>query len=256
MNNLIKNLVGAAALLLSLALIILVGVEVKNRYAAQIDLSKTRSITMTAEGKVTAKPDTAAISFSVVTQGKEASKVQEENDKKMKTVVDFLKSQGIKEEDIKTSNYNLYPQYDYNVRQPERAPIPPAIIGYSLNQSVSVKVRDLGLVQSLVGSLTSKGVNQIDTVSYFIDDPDNLKAQARAKAIDKAKEKADELVTKLGVKLGRVINFSEGNVYIPQPLYARGYPAADGYRDSGGPSPIQSGTEDITVDVTVTYELK
>lgn len=251
MDTKIKNLLGWLSAVLALLLIVFLGVEVKNRLASSIDLSKTRSVTMSAEGKVTAKPDTASVNFSVVTQGKTASAVQEQNDKKMTAIVDFLKSQSIAEEDIKTSNYNLYPQYDYNTSIPAEQP---AIVGYTATQTIGVKVKDLQKVPSLVGNLTGKGVNQIDSVAYFIDDPDTLKQEARQQAVDKAKEKAQELAGRLGVKLGKVINFSEGDSYLPQAYYDRAM-SAIGY-GGGGASPVQPGSQDVTVNVTLTFELR
>lgn len=253
MNNKIKDLIGALASILIISSIIFLAGEIKTRFSSSFDLSKTRSIAMSAEGKVTTKPDTATISFSVVTQGKEAAKVQEDNDKKMKTVIDFLKNQSIKDEDIKTSNYNLYPQYDYNIRTLDGSAVPPTIVGYTLNQSVSVKVRDLNKVGVLVGGLTSKGVNQIDNVTYFIDDPDTLKAEARKQAVDKAKQKANELAGRLGVRLGRVINFSENEISFPQPYFEKALPLASG---GGGAAPVEPGSQDTTVNVTLTFELK
>ena len=255
MNNQIKNLIGGLGAILMLLLAVFFGVEIKNRVSPPIDPAKTRSVTMTAEGKVSAKPDTASISFSVVTQGKEASQVQSDNDKKMKAVTDFVKSQGVKDDDIKTSNYNLYPQYDYNVRDVGGTAVPPAIIGYTLTQTVTAKVRDLDKVSGIVGGLTTKGVNQIDTVSYLIDDPDKLKTEARNQAVDKAKNKAVELASNLGVKLGKVINFSEGEVFLPQPYYERAMPAV-GFGGGGETSPVEPGSQDVTVNVTLTFELK
>lgn len=253
MNNQIKNILGFLGVLLGIAAIVWLGLQIRNQITTPVDLSKTRSVTMSAEGKVTAKPDTASISFSVVTQGKEATKVQEDNDKKMKTVTDYLKGEGVNEEDIKTSNYNLYPQYDYNTRyDSEGKTIPPTIVGYNLTQTVTVKVRDLAEVGSIIGNLTSKGVNQIETMSYFIDDPDTLKAEARKQAVDKAKDKAQELADKLGVKLGRIINFSEGESYIPMAYADRAY----GIGGGGGASPVEPGSQDVTVSVTLTFELK
>lgn len=207
---------------------------------------------MSAEGKVSAKPDIATASFSVVTSGKEAAKVQEDNDKKMKEVIGFLKEKGISEDDIKTSGYNLYPQYDYETRAVEGVKIPPNIVGYTLTQTVTVKIRKLEEAASIVGGLTAKGVNQIDSLAYSIEDPDSLKAEARQIAIDKAKGKAQELALSLGIRLGKVINFSEGDSGFPVPLpYARP-DAAFG----GGSASLEPGSQDITVNVTLTFELK
>ncbi|MDP3994114.1 MAG: SIMPL domain-containing protein [Candidatus Doudnabacteria bacterium] len=252
MNPRIKDLLGVLSAILILAALILAGFEIKKR--SSVDISKTRSITMSAEGKVTAKTDRASLSFSVVTQGKDAGKVQEDNDSKMKIVIDFLKSKGIADEDIKTSGYNLYPQYDYGYPVSGETR-PPTISGYNLTQTVSVKVSKLEDVSSMVGGLTSKGINQIDNVSYYIDDPDALKAQAREQAINKAKQKAQDLASNLGVKLGKVINFNEGNVYLPMP-YELSAPDVYGRGAGGGTSPVQPGSQDVTVNVSITFELK
>ncbi|MGC9067139.1 MAG: SIMPL domain-containing protein, partial [Minisyncoccia bacterium] len=80
---------------------------------AQNIVNKDRTITFSAEGKVVAKPDVALITVSVVTQDVDANKVQTDNNKKMTAVIDFLKNNGVKEDDIKTSAYSLNPQYDY-----------------------------------------------------------------------------------------------------------------------------------------------
>ena len=183
MREQIKNLLGWLGAILAVALIIFLGVEISNRSRSGYDLSNTRSISMSAEGKVTAKPDLATLSFSVVTQGKDSTKVQTDNDAKMTTVISFLKENGVAEDDIETSGYNLYPQYDYS--KPEV--YPGTIIGYNLSQNVTAKIRALDTVPAILGSLTTKGVNQINNVAYTIDDPDKLKADARNQAIDKAK---------------------------------------------------------------------
>ena len=209
---------------------------------------KSTTINMSAEGKVSAKPDIAEVCFSVVTTGKEAAKVQEENDKKMAKVIDFLKSKGIAESDIQTANYNLYPQYNYNTGA-EPAPIS----GYTLNQAVTAKIRDLKAVSGIMGSLTSQGVNQIDNVAYSIDDPNALKAEAREKAVESAKQKAEELAKRLGARLGKVTSYYEDPNYYP-PMYSGMYDSRG--MGAGGGSPVQPGEQDIFVNVTLTFELR
>ena|SRR3989344_7432533 len=245
MKEQIKNYLGILGLLLMSALLVLVVIEIKNR-GTSVDYGKT--IQMSGEGKVTARPDTANLSFAVVTQGADSAKVQADNDTKMKKVIEYLKQNGVKEEDIKTSGYNLYPQYDY---KPDGSS---SITGYNLNQNVDAKLRDLGKVPSIMGGLTGQGVNQINGVNYFIDDPDALRTQARDEAIAKAKEKAQNLASTLGIKLGKVINFSEGESYIPYPMpyYAERGIGAGG----GGTSPTEPGSQDVTMTVTLTFELK
>ena len=249
MDQKIKNALGWLTTTLAAMLIIYVGLQIKTLYTSPVDITKIRTVTMSAEGKVTAKPDTATISFSVVTDGKQAEDVQKQNDQKMTRVIDFLKSKGLKEDSIQTSNYNLYPQYNYS-----QTGEPPVITGYTLNQQVTVKIKDLNAVKDITGGLTGQGVNQIENISYSIDDPDSLRAKAREQAIAKAKDKANDLARNLGVSLGKVVNFSEGQVGGPIP-YPAAYDKGLG-AGGGGPSPLQPGSQDVLVDVTLTFELK
>lgn len=251
MHEQIKNILGWLGVALAVVLIIFLGVEINNRTKGSYDLSKTRSINMTAEGKVAAKPDLATLSFAVITQGKDATKAQTDNDAKMTAVIDYLKSNGINADDIQTSGYNLSPQYDYS--NPNIAP--GTITGYSLTQNVTAKIRKLETVSTILGGLTAKGINQINNVAYSIEDPDKLKQQARDEAIDKAKQKAQELADRIGVRLGKVINFSEGASYFPEPYY---YDRAIPMMGAGGgnASPVEPGLQDVTVSVTLTFELK
>ncbi len=251
MDNTLKNVLAILGGTLAALLIVFVGVLIRNNWQEQVDISKIRTINMSAEGKVSATPDTASLSFSVVTAGSAADVVQQINDQKMTGVIAFLKTFGIADKDIQTSNYNLYPQYDYSSPAPGKTQ---QIIGYTLNQNITVKVRKLGQAGQIISGLTGKGVNQIDSLTYSIDDPDALKAQARDQAVSRAKAKAQELANTLGVKLGKVVNFSEGSSS-PFP-YAANVQSMGMGGGGGGASPVQAGSQDVTVDVSVTFELQ
>ncbi len=234
----------SAALAVSLSFLSLAGAW--RLYQPLPELGKTPTISVSGEGKVVAKPDIAEVSFSVVTQGNNPAEVQRSNDEKMTRVVEFLKSQGVKEDDIRTTGYNLYPQYDYD-KEGRR---PPEIIGYSLTQTVAVKVRDLSVVGKIVGGVTEKGANQINSIGFSIDNPDSLKEKAREEAIKEARERAEVIASQLGARLGKVVSFSESPIAIPMPF------GVGGFEGRGGGSPIEAGTEEITVTVSVTYAIR
>ncbi len=208
-------------------------------------LKDPRTITISAEGKVTASPDTAKIQLSVVTDGKTADEVQQKNSQDMNKVTDFIKSSGVEIKDIKTTYYNLYPKYDYvNGRQ--------ISAGYTLSQTLEVKIRDLKKTGEILTGAVVRGANQVSGVEFFVDDPDNLKAQAREQAFGKAQTKAQELAKLAKVRLGKVITFSESFSGQP-PIFLE---KSLGY-GGGGPAPdIQSGSQEITVSVNVVFEIK
>ena len=204
-----------------------------------------RTIAISADGKVTVTPDTAKISFSVVTDGQTAEEVQQKNTEAMNKVIDYIKSNGVEAADIKTTNYNLYPRYDYiNGKQT------PA--GYNLNQTLEVKIRNLTKVGQILTGAITRGANQVSGVEYTVDDPDAFRAQARAQAFGKAQAKAKELIKLMGVRLGQVQTFSESVSGGPPIYFEKAYGLG-----GGGPTPeTQPGSQEITVTVSVVFEIR
>ena len=207
----------------------------------------TNTISFNGEGKVLAKPDVAAISLSIVTEAVTSKAAQDDNSSKSKAVSDFLKKQGVEEKDIKTTGYNIYPQYRY----PQYDKL--EISGYQVSQTMEVKVRDLGKVSSILDGVVSAGVNQVNSLSFEIDEPEKLKAEARQKAIEDARSKTDELEDQLGVKLGKIVNFSESIGGFPGPIFYER--ALDVGMGGGGPS-VPTGENEVVVNVTLTYQIK
>lgn len=218
----------------------------------------TSSLTVSDQGKVTVKPDLAIIDFSVVTQGADPKTVQKDNDAKMTDIVAYLKSQGIDEKDIKTASYNLNPQYDYTWCRPDQSNIacPAKLSGYILTQGVELKLRDLSKVGEIIGNLPAKGTNEISSIYFTVDDQDIPKIEAREQALEKAMTKAVTMAKAAGIKLGKVLNISEnGNYYQTPSVYASKDMTSTG-SGVGYSAPIQTGSNEITVDVSITYEIK
>ncbi|NCQ02634.1 SIMPL domain-containing protein [Candidatus Wolfebacteria bacterium] len=212
-------------------------------------LMPAKTINVSAEGKVTVSPDIAKLSFSVVSEGANSKLLAENNNKKMNAAIDFAKSQGIEEKDIKTTEYNLSPRYEYDEKTKKTF-----ISGYTLTQTVLVKVRDLNKVAEVLGGLPALGINQISSISFDIDEPEKYLSEARNQAFDKAKEKAKAMAEKNGVKLGRVINFYE---YQSTPYYQNVRALGMGGAEAVQPLPqIQPGSQEVTIQVSVTYEIK
>ncbi len=205
----------------------------------------TNTVSFNGEGKVLAKPDVGIMDLSIVTEGATSKIAQDENSKKSKALTDYLKGQGVDEKDIKTTGYNIYPQYFY----PNYAK--PTISGYQVNQMVQVKVRDLDKVDDLLSGVVTAGVNQVNNLQLTIDDQDKLESEARAKAIEDAKSKSKELEKQLEVRLGRIVNFSESTGGMPGSIMY----AMEGRGGGGAPS-IPVGQNEIVVQVTITYQIK
>lgn len=208
----------------------------------------TNTVSFSGEGKVTAKPDIAKVQLSVVTEALTSKAAQDANSKKSTAITDYLKKQNIEDKDIKTTGYNISPQYKYPPYGGQ-----PTITGYQVNESLEVKIRNLDNVSNVLDGVVTAGANQVNQLSFEIDNPDALKAEARAQAIADAKKKANELQSQVGISLGKIVNFSENTGGYPVPMM---YDAkAVGLGGGSGPS-VPVGENEITVDVSITYQIK
>ncbi len=210
-----------------------------------------RTVTVSAEGKTTAAPDLATISFSVLSQGVDPTSVSNDNNKKMSAVTQFVAAKGVESKDMQTTAYDLQPNYQYDKNYQNRT-----IVGYTLAQTVTIKVRDFTKIPDILSGLAPLGVNQIGGVNFSFEDQDKFIAIARNDAITKVKQKAIIMAQAAGASLGEVITVSE-NPNFPIPYYP--YAAkADVALGSGSPQApqIQPGSEDVTDNVTITYSLQ
>lgn len=244
MSVLQKKLLGWAGL----ALMILAGVFLVVKTSQEYNTATTtNTVSFSGEGKVLAKPDVAIIDLSIVTEATTSKAAQTTNSTRSKAVTDFLKNQNIDEKDIKTTGYNIYPQYDYtNGRS--------VLKGYQVNETIEVKVRDLTKTDDVLAGVVSAGANQIGSLQLTIDNPDQLKAQAREDAIKAAEDKAKVLEDQLGIRLGRIVNFMEEG---STPLIRYAVPTMGMGMGGGAAQPeISAGQNEIVSDVTITYQIK
>jgi len=245
MNNYYKYLTwSGTAVLVVLTVFILVSINKVWNTAAT-----TNTVSFSGEGRVVSKPDIAKVNLSIVTNALTSKIAQDENSNKSKAVTDYLKKQNIDDKDIKTTGYNIYPQYKYPQYGGQ-----PTITGYQVNQTMEVKVRDLDKVSNILDGVVSAGANVVNQLSFEIDSPEALKAEARTKAIADAKKKANELKSQVGISLGKIVNFSENTGGYPIPVYFDAQIKGMGGGD-GGPS-VPTGENEITVNVIITYQIK
>lgn len=215
------------------------------------------TISVSAEGKVIVKPDIAKINFSVLSQGDDYAVIQEDNNEKMTKAIEYLKEMAIKDEDIKTTYYNLTPLYDYNwckIGIDDIRTCSPKIAGYNLEQQVEVKIRDLSKTGEIISTLPQKGINKIISLDFTLDNQDEATNEAREIAIKKAREKAKNISKSSKIRLGKIISFNEGIPY--QPRYFEKAPIGIGGAADIAPTPIEAGSQEIIVNVSLTYEIK
>lgn len=255
-----------------------------NTYASSVQPGTYRSFAVSGEGKVVAVPDIANFSFSVITEGgKDLASLQKDNTTKSNKIIDFIKSKGIDSKDIKTEGYSVYPRYtNYTCKQtvmpmgavsggasgmmepsvPVAYPVekvcpPPEIAGYSITQTISVKIRNFSKAGDILSGAVSNGANSVSQLSFSIDNRDMVESQARAEAISKAKIKAQAVAKAGGFRLGKLLSIDEG--YSPV-YYARAMSADSGFGKGGAEvasaPPIEPGSQDIIINITLRYEIR
>jgi len=213
----------------------------------------THTISVSAQGKTTAIPDIAQVSFSIVAQGANPNDLTTQNNDKMNKVIDFVSGKGVDKKDIVTSAYDLQPNYSY-----DRTTGKSSIFSYTLTQTVTVKIRDFSKIGDILAGLTPLGVNEVNGPNFTFDDPEKFLALARADAIAKAEEQAQDMVKAAGTSLGEIVTISE-NGQTPYPIYYKGLSAGVAADASPAlpPSPvIQPGSQDIMDTVTIIYALR
>ena len=221
------------------------------------------TITLTGHGEVQAVPDIATVYFTISKDAKTVKDAQALVAGIEKKAIDFLKTSNVDEKDIKAANASFYPKYEYRydtrVVPCTEFSCPPnngknVIIGYTASESITVKVRNTDDVGKIMQGLGTLGVSDLNGPNFSIDDEDDLKMEARKKAIDDAKAKAKVLAKDLDVRLGKVVDFSEAGGAMP--MYYGKAEMDSAVTSMPVPAQIPKGENTISSDVTITYEIK
>ena len=256
-----KSLFTALCIILSVFLATLiistiVGIQNKikqGKYIGQ-EIEVKNTITVSGTGEIYAKPDLALTTFSVITEKETVKEAIEENTQNMNAIIDFIKSRGIEDKDLKTIGFNIYPRYEWHDKT-EILPEPQGervLVGYEVRQALQVKIRDMAKIGEIIEGATAAGANQIGDLRFTIDKEDEFKTRARKQAIDKAKVKAEEITSQLGVDLVRIINFNESTMV---PRYYALEEKAFGAGGGEEAPQIEIGENKIEVGVSITYEI-
>lgn len=205
------------------------------------------SVSVTGTGKITVKPTIARINFGVFTSKSTSSAAQTENDAIISKITTALKGAGIKEEDIQTTGYSLQPRYVWNKTTSKSV-----FDGYDMNHNMAVVVRNIKDAGKTVSLIADNGANRVDGISFDVDDAtlEQTKLTAIGLAMASARKRADVVAKAAGKTILSVqtVTVNE-NTNTPYPMYQANAAVA---KDSA-PAPVQAGTMDVLISVSVTY---
>ncbi|MDD4332550.1 MAG: SIMPL domain-containing protein [Patescibacteria group bacterium] len=245
-------------ILIFLGVVLLAAIIIFSILREKIVQNDNWTINVVGQGKVAYQPEVAKVSLGV-----QIDKVQKADDAlnqlntKMNSIVKALKEAGISEEDVQTQNYTLSPQYD--TIQGELK-----VGGYSTNQTVVVKVKDIvnnqDKVSKIIAIATKAGANQLGGVAFEPENVNDLKQEARVKAITDARNKATGIAGALGVKLGKVVGWWENTISSPDysgySYYGGGIGGGGGGMAGGSVPSVPTGLREIIIEVNLNYKIK
>jgi uncharacterized protein YggE len=216
------------------------------------DAAKPREATIivTGEGRAVIAPDMALIDLGVVKDAKTAREALDANNVAMTEILAALKEAGIEERDLQTSGFTINPQYQYPQSTTGENP-PPILVGFQVVNTLTVRVRDLSKLGTILDQSVTLGVNQGGGIRFTNDKPDTAISEARKKAVADAIAKAKELTDAAGVGLGKVLEISETS-YRPEAIPMVRSMAKD---FAAGAVPIAAGENSYSVTVNVTFAL-
>jgi uncharacterized protein len=202
------------------------------------------AISVTGEAKISAPPDLVQIDGGVTSEAKTAREASDANNAAMGKVLLALKGAGIDEKDFQTSRLSLQPQSSSS-----KASGPPTIVGYRASNRVTIRLRDVTKLASVIDTLVGAGANDIGGINFMVSQASKLLDEAREKAIADARRKAEIYAKAAGVTLGAPLSISEGGA--PAPIAFRRMAA--GVSESAAVAP---GEETLQLTVSVTWAIK
>lgn len=200
-------------------------------------------ITVTGEHTAQAAPDLATVDMGVTTEGPSAAEALAANSGAVKAIMDRLAAAGVEGRDIQTSNLSLSPNW---TSTPDGAGS--VISGYVAMNMLSVRVRDLTKLGTVLDAVVTDGANTLNGITFGLQDPKPVMTAARKDAVADARTRAEELAAAAGVTLGRLVSITEGSAFqAPQPMYRQSM-AQD------AAVPVAGGEVGMTASVTLVFE--
>jgi uncharacterized protein YggE len=155
---------------------------------------------------------------------------------------------GVERRDVRTTLLSVQPRYDYRDDQA------PRLTGYELANVVEVTVRDLARLGDVVDRTLGAGATSMDGLSFRVADPAPAERQARIAAMHAARARADVIAEAAALTIVGVADVIEGDVARPPMPRHKAERMMLAAADIG--TPVESGSMEIAVTVTVTYRAR
>ena len=163
------------------------------------------TITITGSASVTLKADYARISVGVSTSAKTVEEATQQNSNTIFAVIEALKTAGVQEDDIATSNYSVHAEYDYSSFGGQK------LTGYNVTNQLTVIIRDMEHIGATLDKATAAGANNIYNIEFLSTQADAAQDEATAYAVQDAMRRAKLLADAADLTLGGIVSISDSS---------------------------------------------
>jgi uncharacterized protein YggE len=214
---------------------------------ALADSAPVSSIRVSADAKVTVKPDRVQIEIGVSTRATQSQEAAAQNARQVESMLAAV-HKAVPSAVLKTISYSLNPNYDYHVSGGE-----PTVTGYTAMNGVQVTLDDLEKIGGVIDAAAQAGANHVQGIQFTLRDQDAVRAEALREAALRARAQADVLAAALGLKVVRVLSAEENSprfTPIMRPMAGRAAMSS-----AAVTTPVEAGTLDVAAEVTLSVEV-
>lgn len=223
--------------------------------AAPLDItSNNKVIQASGTGNVIGTPDRAQITFSVETENPDVKIAQQDNARRMATVIDAIVATGIPRDALKTTGYNIYPVYE----ETPKSMLDQRVRTYRVTNTLTVTLHDVSKTGDVIDVAVANGINQARSIQFLLSDEQSqvLRTDALKKAVARAHADADTVAVAMGTVIVGVQSADISGGYSPVLFENYQYQADNAMMKSAAPTPIQPGDITVSAQVSITYLIR
>lgn len=209
------------------------------------------TVSVTGEAHVSVNPDRFTFTVGVQTQAPTVEDAVNQNNEKVAAVIAGLKKAGATDQEVRTANFSIYPQQDY---QQGRAP---RVVGYQVTNNITVTKKEIAQAGKLLQVALNAGVNESSGLQFVVSDPTAGRDEGLRRAFEDAHAKAALLARAAGRTLGRALTINEGATpQMPPPRPMIGRVQSMAAKAEVSQVPVESGSQELVYNVSVVFELR
>ena len=206
-------------------------------------------LSVSGNGTVLVKSDLAIVTVGVREASADVLVAQATVNEKIAAIKQALLDAGVQETEINTDSINIYANYDYSDNTE-------VIVGYTANNSLSVRTTDIDNVGALIDAAFAAGANTLDNVQFTVQDDSEAREQALTKAVEDARRKADVLAAAVGMQVTAIESIAESGVYTYDSMRNFAQMDAAATEESGAGTLVQAALVSVDASVSMDFILQ